>query len=144
MEMEMETAQAAAGGSGIGCVQHISLCIRNEAEARAFYTGTLGLEEAKRPNLPMDGLWLQVGPMQVHLLVPFDTSELPRPRTLKGAPVAAHTAFEVSSLEPIVSKLRALGVAVVSSPFIETQVFLTDPSGNILELNAPVMEVATG
>ena len=124
----------------LGRVQHLSLCIRDEAEARAFYTGVLGLKEAdnRPPKMPVGGLWLQVGDLQIHLIVPPDLAELPKPRLMDRTPLAAHTAFEVPSLEPMVSDLRARGVNVILSEFVEGQAFLTDPSGNVIELNAPV------
>jgi len=75
--------------------------------------------------------------LQIHLIVPPDASELPKPRRLERTPIAAHTAFEVPELGPIVSRLRAHKVDVILSEFAEGQAFLTDPSGNILELNAP-------
>jgi len=70
--------------------------------------------------------------------VPPDLAELPKPRLMDRTPLAAHTAFEVPSLEPMVSDLRARGVNVILSEFVEGQAFLTDPSGNVIELNAPV------
>jgi glyoxylase I family protein len=121
-----------------GRLQHVSLVIRDEAESRLFYTKVLGLKEATdRPPLPMDGLWLQVGELQIHLLVPPDSSELPRTRLLDRTPLAPHTAFEVPALGPIVERLRAEGVEVIFSEYVDGQAFLLDPSGNVLELNAP-------
>lgn len=121
----------------LGRIQHVTLCIADEAQSRAFYTQVLGLREVERPPMPMAGLWLQVGETQIHLMAPPDPAELPRPRRLDHTPIAPHLAFEVPALEPIVSKLRAQGVDVIFSEFVEGQAFLTDPSGNLLELNAP-------
>src|SRR5580698_239661 len=124
-------------GTTLGRVQHVSLCIRDEAESRTFYTKVLGLREAERPDFPMGGLWLDVGRVQIHLIVPPDPAELPTPRRLDRTPIARHLAFEVPALEPMVARLRALGVPVILSEFVDGQAFFTDPSGNILELNAP-------
>ena len=128
---------AIAGPVALRKVQHVSLCVRDEEEARQFYTRTLGLVEAYRPKLPVAGLWLQVGEMQIHLIVPPDPAELPRPRSLDRTPLAPHLAFEVPALEPLVSSLRGQGLAVILSEYVEGQAFLLDPSGNIVELNAP-------
>ena len=130
-------ANSERGELAVGPLQHLSLCVRDAAEARAFYTGVLGLREIERPDFPMSGLWLQAGTVQIHLIVPFDNAELPKARRLDRTPVAAHTAFEVPSLDPWISNLRAKGIAVILSEFVEGQAFITDPSGNILELNAP-------
>jgi len=136
--MPVETPQLPDDPIHLGRVQHVTLCVTDEAESRAFYTQVLGLAEANRPPLRMPGLWLQVGATQIHLMVPPDSAELPRPRALDRTPIAPHLAFEVPALEPMVSNLRARGIAVILSEFVEGQAFLTDPSGNILELNAPL------
>ena len=135
--MPHDTPKPPGGAIHLGRVQHVTLCVRDEAESRAFYTKTLGLPEAERPPMRMAGLWLQVGATQIHLIVPPDDAELPRPRALDKTPIAPHLAFEVPTLEPMVSKLRAQGISVVLSEFVEGQAFFTDPSGNLLELNAP-------
>ncbi len=136
--MDSEPVANDVGAATPGRVQHVTLVIRDEAESRAFYTDVLGLTEAgDRPELPIGGLWLQVGDMQIHLLVPPDPDELPRARRLDRTPLAPHTAFEVSALGPIVERLRGLGVDVILSEYVDGQAFLLDPSGNVLELNAP-------
>jgi len=135
--MTVDAATTREGAMSLGRVQHVTLCIRDEAESRAFYTGVLGLPEAERPPLRMAGLWLQVGATQIHLMVPPDAAELPKPRVLDRTPIAPHLAFEVADLEPLVSRLRAQGISVILSEFVEGQAFFTDPSGNLLELNAP-------
>ena len=135
--MPVDTTPLPDGAVRLGRVQHVTLCVEDEAESRAFYTGVLGLSEAVRPPMRMAGLWLQVGATQIHLMVPPDAAELPRPRALDRTPIAPHLAFEVPALEPIVSTLRAQGIDVILSEFVEGQAFFTDPSGNLLELNAP-------
>jgi glyoxylase I family protein len=127
-----------AGAVALKKVQHVSLCVRDEDEARQFYTQTLGLVEAYRPKLPVAGLWLQVGELQIHLIVPPDPTELPKPRTLDRTPLGPHLAFEVPALEPLVSNLRRGGLTVILSEYVDGQAFLLDPSGNVVELNAPL------
>lgn len=131
------SSNPASGTAALKKVQHVSLCVRDEEEARQFYTRTLGLTEAYRPKLPVAGLWLQVGELQIHLIVPPDATELPRARILDRTPLAPHLAFEVPALEPLVSNLRGQGVDVILSEYVEGQAFLLDPSGNVVELNAP-------
>jgi len=135
--MSVDLATIPGGSASLGRVQHVTLCVRDEAESRIFYTRVLGLPEAERPPLRVAGLWLQVGATQIHLMVPPDSAELPRPRALDRTPIAPHLAFEVPALEPMVAKLRAQGINVILSEFAEGQAFFADPSGNILELNAP-------
>ena len=46
--MTVDAATTREGAMSLGRVQHVTLCIRDEAESRAFYTGVLGLPEAER------------------------------------------------------------------------------------------------
>ena len=133
--MEADTATATTGDITLDTLQHVTLCVADEDQAREFYTQILGLPEADRPPMAVKGLWLQVGRSQIHLLVPPDPIELPRPRTLERTPLAPHLAFEVADFEPAVASLRAKGVTVILSEFAKGQAFLTDPFGNVLELN---------
>jgi catechol 2,3-dioxygenase-like lactoylglutathione lyase family enzyme len=101
-----------------------------EAEARAFYRDLLGLVEIEKPE-PLrarGGLWLQVGPQQLHIGVERE------PRDRSGA--REHVAYEVDDLEAWRRKLTGAGVAVKSGEevpgFIRFE--LRDPFGNRLEL----------
>lgn len=115
-------------------LSHVNLAIRDEQESRDFYVGLLGLEEVWRMPQPQPGLWLQAGAQQIHLLKPVDEAELPRQRVFDSAPMAPHVAFSVTDAEAVAARLRAAGVKVVFSEFVEGQAFFTDPSGNILEI----------
>lgn len=119
-----------------GALGHVTLCISDVEASRAFYVGLVGLTEIARMPQPQPGIWLQAGDIQVHLLVPPDPAELPTPRTLTAAPMAAHIAFNVPSLKPALARAEAAGINVVLSDLVEGQAFMTDPSGNIIELNA--------
>jgi catechol 2,3-dioxygenase-like lactoylglutathione lyase family enzyme len=50
-------------------LRHVSLCVSDLAQAKAFYGDVLGLEELPRPDLGIPGAWLSVGgDLQLHLL----------------------------------------------------------------------------
>jgi len=115
-------------------LSHVNLAIRDEQASRDFYVGLLGLEEVWRMPQPQPGLWLQAGQQQIHLLRPIDDAELPPQRVLDRVPMAPHIAFSVRNAEDVAAKLRAAGVPVIFSEFVEGQAFFTDPSGNILEI----------
>jgi glyoxylase I family protein len=110
-------------------IHHVSICVRDAAEAVAFYTDVLGLTEVPRPDFGFGGHWLDAGGQQVHLM---EGDEPPSKRD--------HFAIRVDDLEAAVADLRAAGVLVNAVPHIQGaghQAFLVDPSDNIIELNQP-------
>jgi catechol 2,3-dioxygenase-like lactoylglutathione lyase family enzyme len=108
----------------------IMIPLGREAEARAFYCELLGLTEIAKPE-PLrarGGLWLQVGPQQLHLGVEADFHDRSRARE--------HVAYEVDDLEAWRRKLGAAGVAVKAGEEVPgfVRFELRDPFGNRLEL----------
>lgn len=111
-------------------VHHVSINVTDVEAARAFYTGVLGLaERTDRPDFRFPGAWLDVGPggQQVHLIGAASPPNL-----------GQHFALRVADLPATVADLRAQGVEVsdVSPVGPGHQAFLTDPSGNAVELYA--------
>lgn len=105
-----------------------------------FYTQVLGLaEDTARPTIPgVPGWWIDVADSgQIHLI----GGAVPSP-VAKGPgqdPAAAHVALAVESIVETKAELERMGVAYwtsvgVAGPEFE-QVFLTDPSGNMIELH---------
>ncbi|MBA3767780.1 MAG: VOC family protein [Acidobacteria bacterium] len=110
-------------------LDHVQLCIPlgEEAKAREFYGGILGLEEIEKPNaLKKDGgMWYRIADIQLHISIeePHTTSK-------------RHPAFEVEDLDGIRSYLPAHGVRIreeVGVPGVERLSFF-DPFGNRIEL----------
>ena len=114
-------------------VDHVQLAMPagREAEARAFYTGLLGIPElAKPPALAArGGAWFERGPVKVHLGV--DPTSAPRGRPTR--------ACLVSGLEALIEELRRAGYDVVTDEPLEgfLRVYVDDPFGNRLELMEP-------
>jgi glyoxylase I family protein len=110
-------------------VHHVSLNVRDIAQATAFYTDVLGLELLPRPDLGFPGTWLGTGDQQIHL-IEVDGHQ---------APEGQHFAFRVEGIERVVQELVERGVKVSRVIPIPggrgSQAFLRDPSGNLLELN---------
>jgi glyoxylase I family protein len=108
-------------------LHHVSVTVSDLDEALAFYTERLGLTvNPSRPQLPFRGAWLDLGGAEVHLI--------------EGAPppdVGQHFAVLVEGLDAAIGQLRSLGVQVSDPSAIgsERQAFLTDPSGNPIELH---------
>jgi glyoxylase I family protein len=111
-------------------VHHVSLNVRDVAQATAFYVEVLGLEILPRPDLGFPGAWLGTGDQQIHLMEVSDHQ----------APEGQHFAFRVQGLDGLVQELEGRGVKVSGPRRIPgggSQAFLRDPSGNLLELNEP-------
>src|SRR5262245_43588774 len=114
-------------------VEHIQLAMPagREQEARAFYTGLLGIPESvKPPHLAKrGGAWFENGAVKLHLGVEADF----RPAR------KAHPALLVSGLEALIGRLKAHGVPLSDDEPLEgyLRVFVADPFGNRIELMEP-------
>lgn len=123
-------AETAPLDLGLTGVDHVSLNVSDLGPTTAFYTDVIGLRLIEeRPNLPVDGSWLECPDgRQVHLVV------------MEGheAPKGQHFAFGVSDLDVTVDALQAAGVKtgkIIDIPNGARQTFCKDPSGNLVEFN---------
>lgn len=114
------------------CIQsldHVQVAMPpgEEAAARAFYTGILGLEEIPKPDslAARGGAWFRGGSMELHLGVEQDF----RPAR------KAHPAFRVKNLPALEQHVIAAGLSPVPDAPIggRSRFFLHDPFGNRLE-----------
>ncbi len=111
-------------------VHHVSINVDDVEANRAFYVETLGFTQIDRPDLGVGGVWLQMGPQQLHLV------ELP---LVEG--VGPHFAIPVDDIADARAVLVARGVEVSEPSPIEgvcLQAFFRDPAGNQIELNQPL------
>jgi glyoxylase I family protein len=114
-------------------VHHVSINVRDVDEALRFYVDRLGLVlRGDRPDFGFAGAWLDAGGQQVHLI--------------EGEPPAAvgqHFAVQVHEIDAAIAELRAQGVAVSDASVVGTgrQAFLSDPSGNGVELHQAALAV---
>jgi catechol 2,3-dioxygenase-like lactoylglutathione lyase family enzyme len=119
-------------------LHHTAVCVTDIAVAKRFYGEVLGLREIDRPAFPFAGAWYELGDgRQLHLIVHE------HPRTLRGTRAIdlrdGHFALGVTDFDEAVAHLRAAGVECVERPDNVTpwqQVYVTDPDGNVIELNA--------
>jgi glyoxylase I family protein len=108
-------------------VHHVSINVDDVEAALTFYTDVLGLSRrADRPDFGFGGAWLDAGGQQVHLI--------------EGAAPAAlgqHFALLVDDLEGTIAELRDRAVEVSDPRPVGSsrQAFLTDPTGNLIELH---------
>jgi catechol 2,3-dioxygenase-like lactoylglutathione lyase family enzyme len=113
-------------------IEHVQLAMPagREAEARAFYSGLLGIPEVPKPPelARRGGAWFENGSLKVHLGVEGDF----RPAR------KAHPAFLVRDLRALVDRLRQAGVQVDEDALPGYfRVYVADPFGNRIELMEP-------
>lgn len=107
-------------------LHHVSINVGDVPQAVAFYRDVLGFPvRSDRAAFSFDGAWLDVGDRQLHLL------DKPVPEA-----VGQHFAVQVEDIDAAVAELRARGIAVSDPVAVNSnrQAFLSDPSGNMVEL----------
>ena len=115
-------------------LDHVQLAmpLGQEALAREFYSGVLGLTEVPKPaNLAMrGGAWFEGGTLRVHLGVEAGFHPAKK----------AHPAFLVQQLAALAKHLQRTGVTVVTDEPIAgyNRIYVFDPFGNRIELLEPV------
>lgn len=108
-------------------IHHVSVNVLDLDKSVAFYTGTLGgTRRDDRPDLDIEGAWIDVGAQQVHLI------KAPVPPNL-----GQHFAIRVADLDSAVAELRTKGLDVRDPVGIgaNRQTFFNDPDGNSIELH---------
>ena len=108
----------------------IAIPIGGEPIARAFFADLLGMAEERKPA-PLavrGGCWFRAG--KVHLHCGVETPFTPQRK--------AHVAFLIESLDELVAKLKAAGVAISWDDAVtdRRRFYADDPFGNRLEFIA--------
>jgi glyoxylase I family protein len=121
------SAGARLAGVETLAVHHVSINVDDVDAALAFYVDVLGLTRRDdRPDLGIDGAWLDAGGQQVHLIGGAAPPNL-----------GQHFALLVADIDASIAELRERGVSVTDAFPIGTgrQAFLEDPAGNAIELH---------
>jgi len=126
----------------IEALHHVAVCVTDVDRAKHFYGVVLGMKEVARPPFPFGGAGYEFSEgRQLHLI------EHPPTRTLRGTNDIddrdGHLALRVRSYRKTLEHLRAHGVDVLEKPRNFTpwaQLYVTDPDGNVIELNAEVLD----
>ena len=111
---------------------HVSIGARDVEESARFYKDFFGMEEVPAPEFSGPVRWLRVGGLQLHLF----HDEGP-------APAGHHFALDVDDFEEAFRRAAEAGVRVESGnystvrelPDGAVQMYLRDPSGNLVEVN---------
>ncbi len=114
---------------------HVAISVTDIEAARHFYCDVLGFEELPRPDFGFPGLWLRIGTLQLHL------GQVDEMKPAAGFP---HFALYIPTedFHVTVDALRKAGVQFLGEPSSRVDfgtttvwaVFVTDPSGNVIEL----------
>jgi catechol 2,3-dioxygenase-like lactoylglutathione lyase family enzyme len=118
---------------GLRRIEHVQLAMPagEEAAARAFYEGVLGIAHVdKPPHLAVrGGCWFETADLKVHLGVEADF----RPA------VKAHPAFLVEDLSELADRISHAGYRIVNDEPLEgfDRLYTYDPFGNRIELMEP-------
>ena len=116
-------------------IDHTAIKTARLAETRAFFVEVLGLRVGPRPAFDFAGTWLYAGDKDVVHLVETEHDKLPSP-----AASISHFALRVADFDATLARLRALAVPFeldVTPGGELRQVYVTDPNGVRVELNAP-------
>ena len=112
---------------------HVSVYARDLAESVPFYRELFGMEEVPSPDFTNPVVWLRVGDLQLHLLQSEDPT-----------PTRQHFGLDVDDFEAAYLRAGELGIrddarhpAVRELPDGSVQMYVRDPSGNLIEVNWP-------
>ncbi|MGH3086064.1 MAG: VOC family protein [Rubrobacteraceae bacterium] len=113
---------------------HLSISAKDLEESANFYKELFGMEEIPAPDFPFPVRWLRVGDLQLHL---FHTTD--------DAPSGHHFGLDVDDFEGFYERVKELGIIDDSDYFSRVyelpegalQLYIRDPSGNMVELNYP-------
>jgi len=114
---------------------HASVIVSDLERSRAFYEGLFGFApNPHRPDFGFPGVWYDIGPNQLHLMVvpdPYHGIERP-PHGGRDR----HVALAVENIEAVKAELDRAGVKYSASKSGRPALFCWDPDGNVLELSA--------
>lgn len=108
-------------------IDHIQLAAPagSEDEARRFFSGILGFEEAEKPDelKKRGGVWFQSGKVHIHIGIeePFSAAK------------KAHPGFEVENIEALMELLKEKGIQFTEDDKLPgaKRFYVDDPFGNL-------------
>jgi catechol 2,3-dioxygenase-like lactoylglutathione lyase family enzyme len=131
----------------IESIHPVSLPVRNKQASESFYEEVLGLKKIERPAFGFDGAWYQLGDRQLHLIC-HDRSTFREGKPLDSRDI--HFAVRITSFRETKDFLLSKGYSEqpqdeakrmkINLPGPDRppwpQIYIIDPDGNVIELNA--------
>lgn len=117
--------------------QHLSITCADPDRSRAFYRDVLGFADMDtRPAFPGPGRWLRRHNFVLHL-IGLDPDQVTQHRASWSS--QDHYAFVIEDYDAALAALKEAGIEVVESPSAQLglkQIYLRDPDGHVIELDA--------
>jgi catechol 2,3-dioxygenase-like lactoylglutathione lyase family enzyme len=115
-------------------INHVSVSARDLDESTRFYREVFDLEPQPSPNFGFPVRWFTLGDGQLHLFQRPD-----------DAPLHHHVGLNVDNFEAVYREAEARGIFdtttfghhLMELPNNVVQLYIRDPSGNLLEINWP-------
>ena len=120
-------------------INHVSVSSPDQDASGRFYTELFGAERIPSPNFGFRVDWYRIGDTQLHIFPSHDE-----------APQRHHLGLTVDDILPVYRRARELGV--IDPAFTDwvrvladgtVQLYVRDPGGNLVEINAPVGDLTT-
>jgi catechol 2,3-dioxygenase-like lactoylglutathione lyase family enzyme len=113
-------------------INHVSINARDLSESVDFYTDLLGAEPIPTPNFGLPVQWLALGRTQLHL---FESDMQPTSHHHLGITVDdLETPYRVAQRRECFER-ETFGNHLVHLPGDLVQLYIRDPSGNLVELD---------
>jgi len=115
-------------------IDHHAILITDVERTRHFYVDIMGLTlNPNRPDLPYDGLWLNVGAQSIHCL------RLENPDPEQGRPQHGgrdrHVCLKATNLTGLIDRLEQHYIDYTRSHSGRAAIFFRDPDGNAIEVS---------
>jgi catechol 2,3-dioxygenase-like lactoylglutathione lyase family enzyme len=116
-------------------VNHVSIRANDLEESQRWYERMFGMTRISAPNFGIKVAWMQLGEMQIHLFV------VDGPQNMH-----AHFGLDVDDFEAVYLSAKAEGCLandafnghhLFETPAGQLQLYIRDPSGNLIEVNWP-------
>jgi len=116
------------------CINHISIGAKDLDESVRFYVEVFGAQVIDTPNFVLPVRWLSIGELQLHISL-----------RQTAAPTYNHFAMVVDDFESVYRTTRdrgghdgeTMGYLLGELPSGQVQLYIRDPAGNLVEVNAP-------
>ena len=116
-------------------LNHVGIRVDDLDAAIRFYAEGFGLERIAAPSFGSPVVWLRAGSLQLHLTESKSAAAEPRPLCARGRRLRGR--LPLGRRRPVCSRASADGNAVFELPGGECQMYLHDPSGNVVEVCHP-------